>query len=158
MAGKNEWHVVGRGFAGWHAAGVNVSSSGGNLDPYTYWTGEKCKGYRQEAVEGALVYDAEHLESDRKSASAFIKLILSGPMVSPDLPPDGVDRFSNADRKSALRMLPGLSGGYDTLAILAQDETFTGLDKVGVKVFEGLLRQVPGIKIGHIQNGEVTWE
>ena len=28
------WHVIGRGMAGWHASGVNTSSSGGDLDPH----------------------------------------------------------------------------------------------------------------------------
>ena len=57
MANK-EWHVIGRGFNGWHAKGVNVSSSGGDIVPRTFWTGERMTPYTEEAVEGALVYDA----------------------------------------------------------------------------------------------------
>jgi len=147
------WAVIGRGFNGWHATGVDVSSSGGNLDPYTYWTGAPVPGYLAEAVEGALVYDAE--KADPK---AFIALVMSGPMVNPALPPDGVDRFSKADRDNALRMAPALSGGYQTLAVLAQSDKFTGLDRVGVAVYESLLRTVPGVKIGKVVKGAVRWE
>lgn len=41
------WHVIGRGWNGWHAEGVNVSGTGGDL----------C-GYVAQAFDGATVYDA----------------------------------------------------------------------------------------------------
>jgi hypothetical protein len=148
-----QWAVIGRGFNGWHATGVNVSSSGGSLDPYTYWTGEKCQGYAGEAIEGALVYDASEAEG-----AAFIAHVMSGPMVDPGLPPEGIDRFSQASKDTALLMAPALGGGYQTLAVLAQSEKFTGLDRVGVAIFEGLLRKVPGVKIGKVHNGAVAWD
>jgi hypothetical protein len=157
MANK-EWHVIGRGFNGWHAKGVNVSSSGGDIVPRTFWTGERMATYTEQAVEGALVYDAKACEESEEGRAAFIKLVFSGPMVNPELPPNGVEHFSDADRKAALRMLPGLSGGYDTLAMLAQSEAFTGLDYIGVGVFEALLRSVPGVRIGHVKNGAIAWE
>jgi len=153
---SNKWHVVGRGFAGsWHAEEINVSSSGGSLTPYTYWTGEKCTGYLAEAIEGALVYDAEHLERDEVASKAFIHLVISGPIVKPSLPPDEVDSFSASDKKCALEMSPALGGAFKTYALLAQCEGFGGLDCVGVGVYEGLLRRIPGIKIGHVHNGEI---
>lgn len=147
------WAVIGRGFNGWHATGVDVSSSGGQLDPYTYWTGAPVAGYLAEAIEGALVYDAEAADPN-----AFVKLVMNGPMVNPALPLDGVDRFTKADRDAALRMAPALGGGYKNIAVLAQSEKFTGLDRVGVGIFESLLRKVPGVKIGKVQNGAVCWE
>ena len=152
------WHVIGRGFAGWHAEGVNVSSSGGQLMPYTYWTGEQCSGYLSEAVEGALVYDVSHLERDEVASEAFMHLVISGPIVKPSLPPDGVSRFGKSEREAALMMSPALGGAFKTYALAAQAEGFSGLDYVGVGVYEALLRTVPGIKIGHVHNGEVVWE
>jgi hypothetical protein len=150
---EKRWHIIGRGFNGWHATGIDVSSSGGQLDPYEYWTGEKVSGYLAEAIEGALVYDASEADS-----VAFTRHVMSGPMVNPALPPDGVDRFSSADRAAALRMAPALGGGYQTLAVMAQSEKFTGLDRVGVAVFAGLLRAIPGCKVGKVRKGKVVWD
>lgn len=156
METEKKYHVIGRGFSMWHAVGVNVRSSGGDLDPYTYWTGEKCAGYRQTAVEGALVYDAHHLERDSAEAGAFIALVVTGPTVDPALRPNEVKRFS--DRDTLAMMAPGLGGGYATLAKLAKDPNYAGLDSVGVAVFEGLLSKIPGIKIGHVHNEQVVWD
>ena len=154
--GDNIWHVIGRGFAGWHATGINTSESGGNLNDYR-WNDGMTKGYLSNAIEGALVYDAKHLEQT-DSAKDFFKLVINGPMVKPDLPPDAIERFSSKQRETAKLMMPGLSGGFDTLAKLAQNEKFSGLDYVGVKVYESLLRQIPGIKIGHVRDGAVVWD
>lgn len=60
--------------------------------------------------------------------------------------------------KSLAHMAPALGGGYKTLALAAQDDKFTGLDCVGVAVYERLLRKVPGVKIGKVSNGAVIWE
>lgn len=150
---KNQWSVIGRGFNGWHAQGGGISSSGGDLVDRPWHAGGVQTGYLTDAVEGALVYDASEADT-----SAFVKLVMNGPMVATHLPPDAVDRFSMADRDAALRMAPGLGGGFKTLAVLAQSETFTGLDRVGVAVYEKLLRQVPGVKIGKVKAGAVCWE
>lgn len=141
-----KWYLVGRGFNGWHAGGINVTSSGGNLD------------YVKDAVDGALVYDAKHLEDIKEAADAFAELVISGPMVNPALPRDGVDRFSIGHREVAKRMLPGLGGAFKTLAEMVQDSKFSGLDMVGLDIYESMLRQIPRIKIGHVHNGEVVWE
>lgn len=156
MAKKKQakrWAVIGRGFNGWHATGVDVSSSGGDLNPYTYWTGAAVPGYLAEAIEGALVYDASEADS-----VAFTRHVMNGPMVNPALAPNEVDRFTKADRDRALQMAPALGGGFKTLAVLAQSEKFTGLDRVGVGVYEGLLRKIPGVKIGKVVKGKVEWE
>jgi hypothetical protein len=64
-----------------------------------------------------------------------------------------------AARKAAKRMLPGLSGGFETLAKVAiENERYCGLDKVSLDIYEKMLRKLPGMKIGHIINGEVSWE
>lgn len=138
------WKVIGRGLVGWHAKSDGCSSSGGDLE-----------GYVKEAVDGCLVYSAE--EADREQ---FITSVIVGPMVKTSLPPNKVERFSVEDRECALDMVTvgGLSGGFRTYALMAQSEMFSGLDYVGVGVFEGLLRRIPGMRIGHYVEGEVIWE
>lgn len=153
MTTKTRWDVIGRGFNGWHATGDGISSSGGDLNGYEYWTGAKVAGYLAEAKEGALVYDAENAD-----VPAFVEFVVNGPMVQPTLPPDAVFSFDGKARQSLAHMAPALGGGYRALALAAQDEKYTGLDRVGVAVFERLLRKVPGIKIGKVHNGAVIWE
>ena len=150
---EKTWHVIGRGKAGWFAQGLNVRSSGGDLNPYTYWTGEKCGGYVGEAVEGCFAYDAENAPDE-----VYVEFVLSGPMVDPKLGPEEVDSFTQKDRETAARMMSGLGGGYKTLAAVAQDEKYGGLDRVGVGIYERLLRQIPGIKFGRVHNGAIVWE
>jgi hypothetical protein len=145
------WHVIGRGLAGWHASGVNVSSSGGDIRDGEYWTGEPTIKYLSEAIDGALVYDAREADPD-----AFTRLIVSGPMVNPALDPAEVSAF--VDRYAAVRMAPMLGGEYAQLAEAAQAPTYTGLDYVGVAVYRELLRTVPGIKLGTVRAGVVIWE
>ena len=158
MQVKKEWLIIGRGFAGWHAKSVDCSSSGGDLLPYTFWTGEKCAGYLAGALEGCLVYDAADMERTPEGRAAFTQFVCSGPMVDLSLAPDGVSRFGKEDREAAARMLPGLSGGYATLAAIAiADETYSGLDSVGIGVYESLLRKLPGMRVGHVREGVIVW-
>jgi hypothetical protein len=148
---ETRWHVIGRGFAGWHAAGVNVTSSGGDLDPRPWHAGGMTRGYLQDAIDGALVYDAAGADPD-----AFIDFVYSGPMVNPALDPAEVDTFS--DRYTAGRMAPHLDGAFSTIATLATAPTYRGLDSVGVAVYRSLLEQVPGVKIGTVRNGAIVWD
>lgn len=139
----NKWNVIGRGLNGWHAKAPNVRGSGGTFESYL-----------SQAVDGALIYDAS--EAD---VGAFTKLVLSGPMVDPSLAPNEVDRFGKRDRETALAMAPMLAGCYQAYALAAgTDREFSGLDTVGVGIFEALLRTVPGIKIGRVLYGQATWE
>lgn len=153
MAKRKRWYVIGRGFNGWHAEGLDVSSSGGCLEDYTHWTGQKCKGYVSDAYSGCLVYDASEA-----TFAAFSRLVMSGPMVSPKLGLFEVSRFSDKDRATAALMAPGLAGTYKALAIAAQDPEYGGLDCVGIGIYEKLLRKVPGIRIGKVIKGAVVWE
>ena len=139
---KENWLEVGCGHAGWHASKHHCSSSGGSLE-----------GYLAEAAEGCLVYDAE-----KADPNAFIKYVVSGPVVGYDLPAGSVDKFSLDDRKAMSLMSPGLSGGFETIATIALDTKYTGLDRVSLDVYEVLLRAVPGMKVGHVKNGKVVWE
>lgn len=150
---NKRFHVIGRGFNGWHATGVNISSSGGTLEDCP-----GCKGYVGEAINGALVYDADPIRTDPDRSSAYVSWVFGGPMVDPSLPPDGCRKFGADVRKVALRMSDGLEGAFRVFAGLAQDEEFGGLDYVGVGLFEALLRKIPGVKIGHVVDGAVAWE
>jgi hypothetical protein len=141
MPYDTKWTCLGRGLAGWHASARDCSSSGGTLE-----------GYVENAEENALVYDA-----DEADEGAFIKHVLSGPMLSHSLHPDADDKFTDADRKAAARMMPALGGGFKTLAALSQSESYSGLDRVGIGIYERLLLQIPGIKIGRVVTGRVVW-
>jgi hypothetical protein len=137
-----KWSIIGRGLNGWHAEGTTdqgnrVSSSGGSLEPYTYWTGEQCPGYLAHAVEGALVYDASQADED-----AFARLIISGPMVDPTLPQGTVRKLSERFPQIWGRLTDDLGG----------------LDYVATDIFRELLAGVPGVKIGRVANGAVAWE
>jgi hypothetical protein len=98
------------------------------------------------------VYDADKADDD-----AFISLVFKGPMCKPGLPLGTVKRFSLEERNAAAAMLPGLSGGFADLAVMAL-AGLSSLDEVAVDVYEALLRTVPGMKIGHVRNGSVEWE
>lgn len=147
------YHVIGRGLAGWHAKGINESSSGGDLHPRPWWAGGFTKGYLEQAIDGALVYDASGADE-----RAFTRLIISGPMVDPALPLMGVSKFVADLRETAGRMAPALTGAFQTLAQTAADDpTYSGLDTVGVGVYRGLLATVPGIRLGTVRDGAIDW-
>jgi hypothetical protein len=141
MPYDSKWKCIGRGFAGWHASAVDCSSSGGTLE-----------GYLEKAEENALVYDAEESDSE-----AFINHVMRGPILCHRLSPDEDDKFTDADRKAAARIMPALGGGFKTLAALSQSKSYSGLDKVGIGIYERLLLQIPGIKIGRVVTGRVVW-
>lgn len=136
-----KYKVIGRGFCGWHAQNDDTSSSGGTLE-----------GYLEKAEEGTFVYDAR--DADRR---AFTKLIISGPMIDTKLNPDEYEKFNH--RESAKNMIPMMEGAFKTyLTAAVEDETFSGLDCVGVNVYKRLLQKIPGVKVGYVKNGKVEWE
>lgn len=154
MSDHEKWAVIGRGKAGWHAAGsgrYSTSSSGGQLEDYTYWTGEKCKGYLSEALEGCVVYDASEADECK-----FIRHVISGPMLQMDLG-DGADRFGPDLREAAERMRPGLEGAFGTITDLAL-AGYSSLDKVGWPVYRKLLEQCGKVRFGVVKGGKVEWE
>jgi hypothetical protein len=147
MSGSDRpaWRVIKRGIAGWSALAPNVTSSGGSLESYAL-----------EAEPGAVVYDA--FEAHR---SAFVDLVVNGPILSVELAPDAHSRMSQADREAMARMSGpgGLSGEYRTLALasLAMPE-WSGLDRVGWNHYRRLLERVPGVRFGRVQSALVVWE
>lgn len=149
-----KWAVIGRGKAGWHAAGSGrhaTHSSGGMLEDYTYWTGAACKGYASEAAEGCVVYDASEADS-----AAFTSLVISGPMLRMDLG-DETEQFSPDLKETAARMLPGLEGAFASLTSMAL-AGYSSLDYVGWPVYRRLLEQCGNVKFGVVKSGKVVWE
>lgn len=87
------------------------------------------------------------------------KQVLSGPMVDVDLPPDGHKPLGEQERQAAASMMGpgGLSGSFATLATLAQDRTYGGLDYVGVGIYLALWQKA-GARIGRVEGGHIVWE
>lgn len=136
---KKEWMVIGRGFSGWHAKSDNCSSSGGNLLPYTYWTGQKCSGYLAGAKDGCFVYDARHLEGT--NSEAFIEFVFSGPLCEVDMPAGTICKMLEKPRD----YIPG--------------ENVGSLDKVSRDIWVAkIINLVPGLKFGYVKNGEIAWD
>lgn len=143
MRHANTWHIIGRGFNGWHAKGTHswgdghggeVSSSGGGLDEFL-----------PEAMPGALVYDAEHLR-DVPAGDVFAQLVIKGPMLDVKLAPWQHRDFIG----DTTRTLP--EGSPVTAA------EFRSLDSVGLGVMRALYAQVPGIFLGTVTaEGRVEW-
>lgn len=148
---KERFGVIGRGRVGWHAEVVprdtggcitSGSSQGGQFDEYV-----------KHAIEGALVYDAASADY-----SAFAKMVIHGPMLNLRLAPDEYEPFGKAARALLLDVAPSMDGSFQAVAKLAERPDFKGFDYVGVGIYEALLREVPGIRIGHVNNGAVVWE
>lgn len=135
------YKVIGRGKVGWHAQSESCSSSGGTFD-----------GYVSKAEEGALVYDAEDADY-----GAFVKMTIAGPMLKLSLAAGQVQKFGELEREAMVRMAPGLGGSALTIAAMAVCG-LTSLDFVALDIYEGLLRNVPGMKVGHVRDGRVVWE
>lgn len=136
---KNEWYIIGRGINGWHANGINVSSSGGDLLPTTWWVDKHIvPGYAADAIDGAFVYDASELTGD--ALDAFITAVVCGPMVNTSLDPEAwIAGFTNDEP--------------------ADRTTYRGLDYVGIARYERFMREsIPTARFGHIRNGICEWE
>jgi len=144
-----KWQLISRGKASWCASGLDdgnsCSSSGGELHDYL-----------QGAEDGTVVYDAQGADYD-----AFAELVVSGPMLDLRLGPDEIDRFSIKGKETLESMMPGLGGGFKTLAHMALvdgQKMFSSFDMVGLNVFLGMVREVPGIKVGKVVDHKVVWE
>ncbi len=135
--------LIGRGQVDWHSDGVEsgnkCSSSGGSLEHYL-----------SEAEDGTPIYDAS--EAD---LAAFCELVIGGPMVQTDLPPGTVSKFG--EKAAMARMLPGLGGEFATIA-KAFLIGMTSLDYVATDIYLGMLRQIPGCKIGKVINHTIMWD
>lgn len=125
MMKKENYTVIGRGKAGWHAQLKNISSSGGSLEKYV-----------SEAMENCLVYDADSVDYD-----TFWDIVVKGPMVDTSLPEKTVKKFIENETRQ-----------------VTDQEQFRAFDSVSLDVYETILRQLPGMRIGRVNHGQVTWE
>lgn len=135
---ETRYKLIGRGFAGWHATGTSIvggkacrtDSSGGG------WELER---YLETAEDGALVYDAAHLEADPATYAAYVTHVVKGPMANPELPAGHIQGVISPAKKW-------------------QGEKIRSLDTVALDIFERLLRELPGdVKIGRVKDGKVNW-
>ena len=135
---KCKWAIIGKGNSGWHAKARSVrvsenstcASSSSSHDPRD----EQLNEYVSEAEENALVYDAS-----QANESAFIKLVVSGPIVNPDLPAGHILQGLEKDSKPY------------------ENQKLGGFDWVSVDIYENLLRNVGGVRIGRVINQQVVW-
>lgn len=146
--------LIGRGKAGWHSTSVGETSPEG--DRYTT-TGSSSGGtletYLKEAPEGCPIYDASECDY-----ATFSSWVFKGPMVKATLGKGEVSRFSKEGKETLLGMLPGLSGGFDTLAVLALSD-LSSLDYVSVDVYLQLLQErCPRVKVGKVYGGQIVWD
>lgn len=125
MRQKENYTVIGRGKAGWHARVANISSSGGSLEKYA-----------SEAAENCLVYDADSVDYD-----TFWDIVVNGPMADTNLPEKTVKKFIENETR-----------------LVTDQEQFRAFDSVSLDVYETILRQLPGMRIGRVNHGQVTWE
>jgi len=125
MRQKENYVVIGRGKAGWHARVANISSSGGSLEKYA-----------SEAAENCLVYDADLVDYDM-----FWDIVVNGPMADTNLPEKTVKKFIENETRR-----------------VTDQEQYRAFDNVSLDVYETILRQLPGMRIGRVNHGQVTWE
>ena len=153
---RTTYYMIGRGFAGWHASGLD----GGNRTSLSgYDMGDEPPAHiLKEAAEGALVYCAAHLEDDPTAGDAVRSFVIGGPMVDVTLPAGTISAFGH--HQTLARMAPDLEGAFAGLARLALDGVGS-LDSVSTDVYAALLREkVPGVRIGHVRlrPRRVEWE
>jgi hypothetical protein len=128
---------IGKGFAGWHADGVNAR--GDRTGVQTYSTSqEQLEELVGDAVEGCVVYDASHLEyvEDEK----FTRLVVSGPMSCGKLKPGQVSVCLEGVKE------------MDPHKATCFDDVCPADWKLIAKAWE------PRIRFGEVRNGQVIWE
>ena len=140
--GSTVYSVIGRGKAGWHASGRHAWGEGPERISDCSSSGGTLAGYLEQAEPGALVYDA-----DASPYEAFARLVISGPMVKPQL---------DAHQWESIGQCGEWYGPYDLDAMRAAG--IHGLTYIGLGIFEALLRRMPGCRIGYVTDpGIVTW-
>jgi hypothetical protein len=162
-----KWVCIHRGKAGWCADGLACWTKGGRPNKVSS-SGGTMEGYAAEAEDGTIVYDAYEADS-----GAFITWVFRGPMLDPALKPGTDNRFTKEDAKTAIHMLPGMSGAFVGIAALASVDACTkdntsspdytkreygSGDFVALDIYLALLRaKVPGVRFGKVINHQVVW-
>lgn len=108
--------------------------------------------YFGEVEEGGFVIDASNLEDHPD----LVKWVVCGPMCSPLLKNEEIDKLSDKDRESASSMIPGLAGEFLGLAIIAQNRKFRGLDEVSPKMYAAIWAE-HGAKVGVRKGDYIEW-
>lgn len=149
---QTKWACIHRGKNGWAAESFDGStSSGGLLEDRVYSDGEKRLGYLSNAIDGAVVYDAENADY-----AAFAALVVAGPILKMCL--YGVRKF---DRETGARMLPALEDGFHSvtqLALAQPPEQLGSLDYCDWATYRKLLEKIAGVRFGVVRGGQVVWE
>ena len=142
------WKLIGKGKSGWFAESKNCHSS--SYDPRE----SRLLKYLSESDEDVLIFDASNCD-----ITEYTEFVYNEPMVDFSLEPNETERFGSKKNLETVKfMLPGLQEMFRTLAVLSLDDKFSGLDSVGIAVYESLLRKLNGMKIGHVVDGEIQWE
>lgn len=139
MSDGTKWHVIRKGFVGWHADGISkegwsCTGSGGNFDYYM-----------ADAADNCLVVDASEVpEND------FIHFTISGPMVDLKLPEYAFERL--LDPRKEIDPTEAF-----TQQSLRDDYGINGFTMVGRGIYAHLASQLSNIKLGYVVAGEVAW-
>lgn len=137
---RSGWKVIGKGQSGWHANGaVEVYSDDcrSTISSSTYDTSDtQLNKYVEESEDGALVYDAS--EADE---TAFVRFVVSGPMVKPELPNGTILKLFD---KNPVAPDPSYEPGP--------------IDYVSLDLYEQSLRRIPGVRVGHVHTRKLVWE
>lgn len=129
--------LLGLGLAGWYGEGIDARGNTFSTTHYTKdlrWVLRDRDGNPAMEHAGAVVCDKSALLEESPG------LVVRSPMLNVRLPPDGRDEFG-LYQATAARMLPGLSGGFETLAALAvtlssgSDAEPGGFDFVGLEAY-----------------------
>lgn len=137
---SENWQVVHRGKVGWCAdAGrseryAHHASSGGDLATYA-----------EQAVYGALLYDAEQADYE-----AYAALVVTGPMLNLDLPARTFQPFFHDPEQ--------LPDGIEINLKSLRAFEVGPLAYVSLDIYVELLRNVPGVRFGKIVHGKPVWD
>jgi len=149
--GHDPSRLATRGLNGIHADGI-----GDDLCPkwsLTYYTDTWQQGPFQDLEEGGFAIDKKELLATSGEARS---MVVNGPMVDITLAPGSIDKFDL--HENAELMLPGLGGGYKTLAARAvADRSWTGLDSMSLDLYVAMWREL-GARIGQRRGNDIEWE
>jgi hypothetical protein len=105
--------------------------------------------YSDRVLDGAWVIDK------RAVVERDPGIAIKAPMCNADLPEGTHKPF--ADRETALHMAPALGGAFQGLAVLAQSQSYGGLDYVSPDLYAAHWRSV-GARVGKLTGQTIAWE
>ena len=131
--------------------GDTASSLSGYENPESFV--ERCRkgDYAEYDLEDAYIIDKREILQENPTLAYTV------PMVSTSIDPGAVDKLSHKTKKQAAFLEPALQGSFGTLARLAQEPEYSGLDYVGLNIYRGIWRAY-GAKTGIFKNGSIVWD